>query len=435
MQQDYNVYEDCDGTPSIICNYDGFYESEHFTQEFRLNGETGGLNWTAGLYYLNHDSSGGLAAPLYFTADGNPDPSGVTPGLGFYADFDNHLMAYAAFGQVEFAVTDTVTLIGGLRYSVDDRDFEQTYPVYTIETDNSRFPFDDPSDFLLSSHTVTGLLLEKNFTRATVGDLTNSNRDSVAWTAQVNWTPRDEQLFYASVRRGVKAAGFNNGSIPVFDITLDQYPFDQEVLTAYEIGEKISFADNRARINSAIFYYDYQDYQVIAFKTLGQVQTNADATITGAELELEVSPITGLDLSASVSLLHTEIKGISRGLGLPFVDREMGEAPEVALTALARYEWPAFGGQMSAQLSGNYTGERWTDAQNLTVGRLPAYTVFDAQVEFVTPDANTSILLWARNITDERVPFNTLVTLTGFGIGQQKWNERPVAGLTLRHHF
>ncbi len=435
LNQRYSVYEDCDGTPSIICNYDGFYESKHYSQEFRLNGNTNRINWTAGLYYLHQESSGGLDAPLYFTADGNVDPSGITPGLGFYADFDQTLNAYAAFGQIEYALTDKVTLIGGVRFSRDEKDFEETYPVYSMLTSNSILPFSRPDAFLQSSHQITGVVIEKDFTQQTVGDLTNLSDDSWSGTAQVNWQPANGQLFYASVRRGVKAGGFNNGSVPVFDIQLDQYPFDQETLMAYEIGEKVSFAQDRVRLNSAIFYYDYKDYQVTAFKTLGIIQTNADATIEGAEVELFASPTDGLDFSVGAAYLETNIKDISRGAGLPLVDREMGEAPRWDANALIRYEWPAFGGSMSIQLAGTYTGERWTDAQNLTVGRLPSYTVADGQIGFQSANNRLSVLLWGRNLTDKRVPFNTLATLTGFNIGQQKWNEGRIAGITLGYHF
>ncbi len=435
MDQNYSVYEDCDGTPSIICNYNGFYDSKHYSQEFRLNGTEGRMTWTAGLYYLHQKSSGGLDAPLYFTADGNPDPSGTTAGLGFYADFDLTAKNYAAFGQIEYALTDTVTLIGGLRFANDQKDFEERYPVYNILTDNSHFPFRHRSDFQLSSHEIDSLLLEKDFTKETVGNLTHMDDDSWSGTAQINWKPADGQLYYFSVRRGVKAGGFNNGSVPVFDIQLDQFPFKPEELLAYEIGEKVSFMDDRLRLNSAVFYYDYKDYQVTTFKTLGIVQSNADATIQGAEFEIVASPIDGLSLSAALSLLDTNIKDIARGAGLPLVDREMGEAPKTKVNALARYEWPAFGGNLSVQLGGTYVGERWTDAQNLSVGRLPSYTIVDGQVGFESEGGKISVLLWGRNLTDERVPLNTLATLTGFNIGQQKWNEKPMGGVTVGYHF
>ena len=45
-------------------------------------------------------------------------------------------------------MTDHVTLIGGLRYANDDKDFEETYPVYSMLTPNSILPFRRPDDFL-----------------------------------------------------------------------------------------------------------------------------------------------------------------------------------------------------------------------------------------------------------------------------------------------
>ncbi|MEI6719188.1 MAG: TonB-dependent receptor [Betaproteobacteria bacterium] len=435
LNQRYNVAEDCSGTPSIICNYDSFYQSKHYSQEFRLNGQAGRMNWTAGLYYLHQQSSGGLSAPLYFTADGNPTTeSATTPGSLYYAVFDNSLRASAAYGQLEFAATDHVTLIAGLRVANDNRHFEERYSVWNILTPNSLFPFRDVSDFFPPAHQITSLATEDDFTAATAGGLTNSNHNSVSGTAQVNWQPVEGELFYASVRRGVKAAGFNNGSVPVGSIQTSQWPFGQEKLLAYEIGEKVSLSRS-VRLNSAVFFYNYKDYQVTTFKGLGIIQSNAPATIKGFESEIVASPTAGLDISLGVSLLKTNIESLQRGAGLPFVDREMGEAPKVKVNASARYEWSAFGGKAFIQLSGDYVGERWTDAQNLTVGRLPSYTIVDGQIGFSGPKKKVAVLLWGRNLTNDRVPINTLATLTFANIGQQKWNEPPMGGVTIRYNF
>lgn len=438
LDQDYAIYEDCDGTPSIICNYEAFFQSQHFTQELRLNGTSGRTHWTVGLFYLDQDASGGLQAPLYFTIDGNEDPSGQTAGLGFYADYDIDVRSMAAFGQLEFAVTDTVTLIGGLRWSNDQKTFEQTYPVYNILTDNDILPFTRERDFELSSHTVTSLLLSNDFTKETAGNLTETDDDLISGTLQANWQPSDTSLYYLSYRRGVKAAGFNNGSVPAFDITVEQYPFDEETLDAYELGAKLTFANNTIRFNAAAFYYDYQDYQATTFPesaTGGILQTNRDATIQGAEFEFFATPIDNLDISLGLALLDTTVKDVSRGAGLPFVDREMGEAPDTSVNGLVRYSWSWLGGTMSAQASAVYTSERYTDALNLSVGVLESNTIVDAQLGYESDDQKWSVLLWGRNLTDERVLVGALATLTGQGIGQAQWNEKPTAGVKVGYRF
>ena len=37
--------------------------------------------------------------------------------------------------------------------------------------------------------------------------------------------------------------------------------YQDEELTAFEVGFKSSFLDNRAQITGAVYYYDYRDYQ------------------------------------------------------------------------------------------------------------------------------------------------------------------------------
>jgi iron complex outermembrane receptor protein len=435
LNQNFKIYEDCDGTPSIICNYEAFYKSEHFTQEIRLNGGSDTLNWTAGVYYLNQDASGGLEAPLYFTADGEPDPSGTTPGQGYYADYDISVESAALYGQIEYAVSDSVTLIGGLRLSNEEKFFEEVYPVYNILTDNSLFPFRSPQAFALSSHTIVSLINDDaTFTRENAGDLTKINDNYVSGTAQVNWQPKDNTLYYASYRRGVKAAGFNNGSVPTAEIQ-DQYRFDAEVLNAYELGAKWTVMNGRLRVNAATFYYDYDNYQTTRFRTLGILIGNADAKITGGEVEVIGSPFDGLDISLGLSLLDGKVMDISRGPGLPDRDFDLGEAPDVSANAMVRYTWPALGGEVYGQMSAAYVGERFTDAQNLTVAKLGAHTTVNAQFGWTSEDDKVYVQVWGRNITDDRVLIGALATLTFVNIGQANWNEKPTYGMKIGYRF
>src|SRR3546814_14796396 len=63
---------------------------------------------------------------------------------------------------------------------------------------------------------------------------------------------------YASVSRGFKAGGFQ-GQL-TFDPSVLQ-PFDDEKLTAYEVGIKTRVAPN-LQVNAAVFDYEYSDAQI-----------------------------------------------------------------------------------------------------------------------------------------------------------------------------
>ena len=64
-----------------------------------------------------------------------------------------------------------------------------------------------------------------------------------------------------------------------------------ETLNAYEVGFKTSFLDGLARLNGAIYYYDYQDYQAFALESLTLYVFNTDAENKGGELSYKSPPL------------------------------------------------------------------------------------------------------------------------------------------------
>ena len=94
-------------------------------------------------------------------------------------------------------------------------------------------------------------------------------------------TVSDDLLLYAGINRGVKAGSFNAPLLGAYlgaggDAAL---PYDEEILTAYEGGFKATLG-SRTRLNGAVFYYNYADYQAFLFVGVGGVVINADAENT-----------------------------------------------------------------------------------------------------------------------------------------------------------
>ncbi|MGD9602923.1 MAG: TonB-dependent receptor, partial [Gammaproteobacteria bacterium] len=137
--------------------------------------------------------------------------------------------------------------------------------------------------------------------------------DRGLWSAkvQLDWKPTDDFLGYVSWNRGVKGGGFNaplditdlTGTSPTGFLPLDDalMRFDEEKLDAFEIGFKQSLFGGLARLNGSFFYYDYQDYQAFRIVGLSTFIFNADADSKGMELELQASPLEGLDMLFGVS--------------------------------------------------------------------------------------------------------------------------------------
>lgn len=432
LDQDYDITEDCDASADSLCNYNSFYESEHVTQELRLSGSTDSLNWTAGLYYLKQDAEGGYNLNVFngLLGPGLPANAGVLQR----SVFETEVEASAVFGQVEYALTDTITLIGGLRWQNDKKDFEQVDVQELVLVGD--LDFDGERSFSSQNLTPIGVVLGgNNFNKAVAGDLTELDDDNFSGTLQANWQPTDDSLYYASYRRGIKAGGYNVGVVPI-GLPSENWGYDREVLHAYEIGTKQQVADGRARVNLATFYYDYEDYQALSFQNLGQFFVNRPATIVGAEAEIFANPLDGLDIILGVGFLDTEVEDVQRGvLESTVADRELGEAPRWTGNVMVRYEFSVPTGYLSVQLDGNYVDKRFGDILNQTAATLPSYSLWNGNVTYTHESEKFYTRLWVKNIADKEVATYRIEITDLANSGQDNFNEPRTAGVTVGYHF
>ncbi len=276
QNQEKDYQEDSDSSPADFGNFLTQQAADDFAQEIRLEGSTDKLDWITGFYYLQIDGD-------YRVSFNFPDYFG-------YSIFPNNLYSlettsWAAFGQLEYQLMDNLTLVAGVRWTEDDKDFTS---VVTCD-DFGPPPTDNGCDDF-------GLLLDD----LSPFDLSRSDSDYTG-KLQLDWAVSDDTLIYAGVNRGMKAGGFL-GSIDA-GATLAELEFEPEILHAFEVGFKTSFAEGRARLNGSAFFYDYEDYQAFVFQGITSVIVNRDAEITGAELELIAQPAEGWDLLLGVSLM------------------------------------------------------------------------------------------------------------------------------------
>jgi iron complex outermembrane receptor protein len=386
---DFKDYEkllfiDVDSAPvNQLANYAGV-DATSFTQELRANGETDRSRWVMGFYFLNinSNSDNGLKAPA------NSLPvvfGGLPPGgadIGVQAQLETK--SYSLFGQLEYDLNDQITLIGGLRLIKEEKEFNMRQGLFfstgpsEVNVGNPFVPFnsfqDDTSDTLF-----TGKL-------------------------QVDWHARDNLLIYAGVNRGVKAGSFNApipGGLPIPNSAL---PYKEEILISVEGGFKASFFDGTTRLNGSAFYYDYSDYQSFLFTGVSGVVINADAENKGLELELQTSPIDGLDALLSFSWFDATVKDVPLRVGspLPPVDVDPTYAPEVQVTGLLRYAWPLFSGMMAIQGDFSYSDEYFYNLRNFDADKFDSYVMVNSRLGWTSQDGHWEAAFSVNNVTDER---------------------------------
>ena len=87
---------------------------------------------------------------------------------------------------------------------------------------------------------------------------------NTSYRVNFNWEPSPDHLIYAGVTTSYRAGGFNMGGpqnrVETGGLSALVFYQDEE-LTAFEVGFKSSFWDNRAQVTGAVYYYDYRDYQ------------------------------------------------------------------------------------------------------------------------------------------------------------------------------
>jgi iron complex outermembrane receptor protein len=377
LGKDYG--EDSDMSPNNVFNYDTHQHLYQLSQEVRLSGKSAALTWVTGLYAMDIHT-----ANQYQVVS----PPTAYPGIGTlnYGGTQN-TTSLAAFAQGEYAVTPTVSLIGGLRYSHDRKHIE----------------FQDYEDGVLQFDWAT--------TFPDVAPLRFATFNNWSGKAEVDYKPDTNTLIYASVNRGTKAGGFGTVSSPgpytdsaaVSAATgaplVQSIPYGQEVLTNWEGGFKLSLFNHTTHFNGSAFFYNYQGYQ--AFQNIGvnQYISNHQAYEHGAEFEFNTRPVTGLYLAAFATFLSSKVKDIA----LPdqtLADRVLPQAPDFTLGWNVHYQFAAGPGQLGIGTDWKYESGSFFETLNAPDDYEPGRTIGNVRVTYAVLDGKLELAAFANNVTN-----------------------------------
>lgn len=385
--------EDTDMSPVPLFKYNTAQDLEQFSQELRLSGDNGTLQWVVGGY------------AIWITSDNayHFDLSGIGLDEIYGGRLKTHSLA--GFGQLEYKVSDLVTLIGGLRYSHDVK----TY------------------DFSHAENGTTDMV----FNAASVGALARNASGKWSWKAQVNLTPSRNVLFYAGVNRGTKSGGF--GTPAFFTADLSTIPFRPETLTNYEAGLKLTLLDGKAHFNTSAFYYDYKDYQTFELVNVALAVRNKQARVQGLEFSADVRPLPGLTLGGFATVLDTKVKGVVLPGGR-IVDTKMPQAPDFSLGLSGEYAFTLGSGEAKLATDWKYDGVQYFSTFNAPVDREPARWVGNARISYKL-DNGLELAAFVNNLTDRKYRLYNLDLSGPFGFLNQTYARPRWWGVSASIHF
>ncbi|MFO0448618.1 MAG: TonB-dependent receptor, partial [Pseudomonadota bacterium] len=376
-------------------------ESDQVSIELRLESDwseslrsTFGVYWFDGEYSLDQTTR----SPAFF---------GTGPVLSARPQFNQQTTSYAGFGQVDWDVSEKLTLSFGGRYSNEEKE----------ACGNSRLEFATGIVTVVSFGSCTGApAYDRDYVDPVTGrTVIQDGKES--WS---KFTPRlgatykfdDQKMVYATYSKGFRSGGYNGRSTEPQSLG----PYNPEEVDSIEIGAKTQWLDNRLRLNVAAFTTDYKDKQEdvvfpdAAAVTVTLVQNAAEAKLNGAELELTAVPTAGLTLSANVGILDASYDSwIVRDLNGNNVDKsdfELRRAPKFTLGLNGTYEQTLSGGNaLIYNLNYSYKDDYYIGASTVlpAAAQAPnlveAFGIVDASITYQAE--RWAVSLWGKNLTDE----------------------------------
>ena len=312
---------------------------EVLTQEFRLTGSSGRLDYVIGSYFAK---TTGVVRQMATTTDlGFVQLTGLTveqrygvPNPGFYANIYESIrdVESAIFADLTYQLTDNWSVSGGLRVTHITTDFEQT-------------------NYGPNGYTLTPSLVDGTLVKGEISDSPITPKLMV----QYQFTPN--QMVYATAAKGFRAGGVNQvfssaGSGQLFG----QYGLPKSVLPvtyesdsvwSYELGGKFRLWDGRAQINAAVYQLEWKDVQTNVFiGGDGFVVNVPSAESTGVEFEAQLRPVTPLTLNLAVgygTAEYTSGWSLPGARGFDLMAAQDGQEfsqPDWTVNAGVRYDFP-----------------------------------------------------------------------------------------------
>jgi iron complex outermembrane receptor protein len=325
-------------------NFSFATQTDWFSHEllFQSTGN-GPVQWVGGLYYYNEwdnnpetDRLAGqpqLATPLnpvtFLPAAPNPSRD------AFLLDYQDRIQSLGEYAQIDWKVTPTIKLTGGVRYTQDWKHAqEETRTVffgedvfagtpfaglYTPQNLGQLLPAFDITPFLTNLGGVgkgicsPSVILESGPYAGAADRCLSDHSSAVTGTAGVEWTPDADTLVYARYNRGYKAFALNAG----FNGFVPEAP--PEHVDDFEVGLKKTFGHNLV-IDADAFYYNYTNAQIPIGVSLGAITTIQFVSIPkavsdGFEFQGVWTPIHNLELSLTYAFDHTSISSTCTSVG------------------------------------------------------------------------------------------------------------------------
>ncbi|ESQ85309.1 TonB-dependent receptor [Asticcacaulis benevestitus] len=413
-----------------------------WSQEIRLNGQNGAFEWMAGLYansedltrhdetlygadyesYLGLLLSAGANINRVSQLTGLPVGQSFVEGEGNHDTYRQHERNTAIFGHAEWHISETVSLLGGLRYNSQTKRLTSAYTnsddgiacaSASVKTTICQ-PWSNPA---FNDLTLT----QKNTDNATTGSL------------KLKWQARPNLMTYASYATGWKGAGFNLDREQNSNLTADtDTSFKRETSQSVEIGFKGRFLSRRLALDVAAFDESFRNFQLNTFLGTNFV-VNSVPRLKSQGIEVESRYLVG-DFTLNGGVTYNEATfGPEAVPGVPLVANGTASfAPRWSGVYGVDYAHAVGRYRFVATLSAKYNSSYNTGSDLAPIKMQRAYTLYNGRLSIGAPDESWALELWGQNLTDDT--YYQVAFSAPFQAGSYKafLGQPRAVGLTLR---
>jgi iron complex outermembrane recepter protein len=389
---------DLDGSPVPIAHTQRLSDYSQTSHELQLVGGVGALQYVAGLYAFEDDGFTNNPQSFFFGSATFDSRYGFTT------------KARSAYGQLDYKLSEALTLTGGVRRTKEDK-------------------------------TVSRLLSAGTTPLIPAGTAGATSFSSTTPMASVGYKLSEQLSVYARYAEGFKSGGFN-GEAQTADETTT--PFRPEKVKSVELGLKSTLAGGKAQVNVALFRNRITDLQQAVFTASGSAASNirnvGQASTQGVEIEAAYRPFTDLRLQLGYGYLDARFDELME-LGVNVAgNRAVVHAPRHTLNLLAdaviaRTSY----GKWRAVADYTFTGSHYLYPYQLTETdptsavaantRVRSAGLLNLRVALseISLGAHTSgeAALWVRNATDKQHIGNLIDFGPGFGNLTQAYHIDP----------
>ena len=358
------THERFNNLPNAVVNTVNSRENNYdYSEELRFSGHdsanhAGGFAWQVGGFFFDSTGNFHQATSLAYA---NPilKPFIGAPANLIYTGLPQS--SEAGFAQATYGITDQLRITGGVRYTNDHKGVQQ------------------PGQAKLQQ-----------------------DEDHTTYKAGLEYDLAPGKLLYLNISSGYLAGGPDGGNAslptpanraPVF--------FLPETITAYEVGSKNRFLNNRLQFNADFYYYTFHNLQITEPATFNNaaagsflaVENAGDLETYGVEASTQFALTPDDHFSASITLAHGDYDGATFAqtpAGAPSTTtipagQRLTNLPHVSALLGYDHVWRLKDGQtltanVNTKISSNYP---------LELGG-PIIPAFDNQSAFTMTDASLS---------------------------------------------